>query len=165
MTAFHSTPRRHRRTLQHLPGIALATLTLALAGCGGGSGEGLDANGRPLSENGGGTNPLRPTFTSIQANVLTPMCVGCHAGAAAPAGLRLDEGSSYALLVGIASAEVGSLQRVAPGNPGASYLIQKLEGSAAVGARMPLGGPYLDPATIAVIRQWIADGAARDGQP
>lgn len=144
--------------------LAALTLALALAACGGGSGEGLDANGRPLSE-GGGIGPLRPTFASIQANVLTPMCVGCHAGAAAPAGLRLDEGSSYALLVGVASAEVGSLQRVAPGNPGGSYLIQKLEGSAAVGARMPLGGPYLDPATIAIIRQWIANGAAREGQP
>jgi hypothetical protein len=81
------------------------------------------------------------------------------------AGLRLDEGSSHALLVGVPSAEVGSVLRVAPGNPGASYLVQKLEGSAAVGARMPLGGPYLDSATMAVIRQWIANGAARDGQP
>lgn len=148
---------------------AIALALAALASCGGGSGEGLDANGRPLTENGGtgtGTGTkLQPTFASIQANVLTPICVGCHAGAAAPAGLRLDESSSYALLVGVASAEAGSLKRVAPGNPGDSYIIQKLEGRAAVGARMPLGGPYLDQATIDVIRQWIANGAAKDGQP
>lgn len=144
---------------------ALAVVTLALAACGGGSGEGLDANGRPLTDGGGGADTLQPTLASMQARVLTPMCVGCHAGAAAPAGLRLDEGSSHALLVGVPSAEVGSVLRVAPGNPGASYLVQKLEGSAAVGARMPLGGPYLDSATMAVIRQWIANGAARDGQP
>jgi hypothetical protein len=146
---------------------AVAAMAIGLAACGGGSGEGLDANGRPLaeSEGAGGQGQLRPIFSSIQANVLTPMCVGCHAGAAAPAGLRLDAGSSYALLVGVASAEVGSLRRVAPGNPADSYLIQKLEGSAAVGARMPLGGPYLDAATIAVIRQWIADGAKQDSQP
>ncbi len=142
--------------------VGVAAAAIALAGCGGGSGEGLDANGRPLTEGTGTGSQLRPTFSSIQANVLTPICVGCHAGAAAPAGLRLDASSSYALLVGVASAEVGSLQRVAPGNPGDSYLIQKLEGRAAVGARMPFGGPYLDAATIAVIRQWIADGALKD---
>jgi hypothetical protein len=61
--------------------------------------------------------------------------------------------------IGVPSTEVPSVLRVAPGNPDASYLIQKLEGHAAVGARMPFGGPYLDTATIAVIRQWITAGA------
>ena len=136
----------------------------ARAGCGGGSGEGLDANGRPTSGSGG-SSPLTATFESIQQNVFTPVCTGCHAGAAAPVGLRLDEASSYALLVGVASGEVSSLQRVAPGQPDTCYLIQKLEGRAAVGARMPLGGPVLDDATIAVIRQWIAAGAQRQVQP
>lgn len=128
----------------------------ALSACAG-SGEGLDENGRPAGEDDSGT--LQPTFQSIQDNVFTPICTGCHAGAGAPVGLRLDAGSSYALLVNAASAEVPSLQRVTPGNPDASYLIQKLEGTAAVGSRMPLNGPPLPAATIAVIRQWITDGA------
>lgn len=140
-------------------GMCVAVVAALVAGCGGGSGEGLDSNGRPISEGGGGSGTLQPTFESIQANVFTPMCTGCHAGAAAPAGLRLDAASSYALLVGVASAEVPSLQRVDAGSPDDSYLVRKLEGSATVGARMPLGGPYLDAATIAVIRQWIAAGA------
>lgn len=144
--------------------IGVTGLALVLAGCGGGSGEGLDRNGRPLGTGNGG-GPLTASFTSIQDNVFTPICTGCHAGAAAPMGLRLDAASSYALLVGVASGEVSSLQRVAPGRPDDSYVIQKLEGHAAVGARMPLGGPYLDDATIAVIRQWIAAGAAREAQP
>lgn len=144
---------------------AAALLAAALAGCGGGSGEGLDANGRPVGEGGGSGGPLQPTFASIQANVFTPICTACHAGASAPAGLRLDAGSSYALLVGVASAEVPGLQRVNPGNPADSYLVQKLEGRAAVGARMPFGGPYLDDATIAVIRQWIAAGAPQGSAP
>jgi len=142
--------------------VLAAGLTAVLASCGGGSGEGLDSSGRPTGGTAGG--PLTASFASIQDNVFTPVCTGCHAGAAAPAGLRLDAASSYALLVGVASAEVSSLQRVAPGRPDDSYLIHKLEGRAAVGARMPLGGPYLDDATIAVIRQWIAAGAPREAQ-
>jgi hypothetical protein len=51
---------------------------------------------------------------------------------------------------------------VAPGNPQNSYLIRKLEGNAAVGARMPLGAPALEQASIDVIRQWISDGAIDD---
>ncbi len=148
-------PTTRRRLCRALAGAA----ALAAAGCGGGSGEGLDSNGRPLSEGGAGNGTLTATFSSIQANVFTPRCTGCHAGASAPQGLRLDAGGSYALLVGVASAEVPSLQRVAAGNPDQSYLVQKLEGRAAVGERMPFGGPYLDDATIAVIRSWIAAGA------
>jgi hypothetical protein len=127
----------------------------ALSACAG-NGDGLDENGRPLEEDSGA---LQPTFQSIQDQVLTPVCTGCHAGAAAPLGLRLDEGASYALLVNASSVEVPALRRVQPGNPDASYLIQKLEGTAAVGSRMPLNGPALPQDTIAVIRQWITDGA------
>jgi hypothetical protein len=54
---------------------------------------------------------------------------------------------------------------VRPGDPDASYLIQKLEGRAAVGARMPLGAPALPQATIDVIRQWITQGAQRPAVP
>ena len=150
------------RACAGLRGALLAALAAAaLAGCGGGSGEGLDANGRPLGE-GGETGALQPTLASIQANVFTPVCTGCHAGASAPVGLRLDAANAYALLVGVASGEVSSLQRVKPGDPDNSYLIQKLQGNAAAGARMPFGGPYLDDATIAVIRTWIANGAPRE---
>lgn len=131
----------------------------ALSGCAG-DGTGLDANGRPLDGSGdGGSDTLQPTFQSIQDHVFTPICTACHAGAAAPLGLRLEAGASYALLVGAASVEVPALMRVQPGNPDASYLIHKLEGTAEVGGRMPLNGTPLPQATIDVIRQWITDGA------
>jgi len=49
---------------------------------------------------------------------------------------------------------------VVPGDPTNSYLVQKLMGAAAItGARMPLGGPYLDDATTAQVAAWIAAGA------
>jgi hypothetical protein len=124
-----------------------------------GNGAGLDQGGRPLTPGSTSGSPLVASFQSIQDHVFTPVCTVCHAGAAAPQGLRLDAANSYALLVGVPSNEVGSLQRVRAGDPDNSYLIQKLEGHAAVGAQMPFGGPYLGAATIAVIRQWISDGA------
>ena len=139
----------------------LLGLMTILNACAPGSGEGLDGNSRPLDE-GAGVGPLTAEFGSIQANVFTPSCAtaGCHAGAAAPLGLRLDEGSSYAMLVGIPSNQNPALSRVDPFNADTSYLIRKLEGTAASGGRMPLNGPpYLDQATVDVIRQWISDGA------
>ena len=129
-----------------------------LAGCAG-NGAGLDSNGRPLPPGGTGTGPLTADFASIQEDVFTPICTACHAGGGAPQGLRLDATNSYSLLVGVPSTEVPSVLRVKPGDPDNSYLIQKLEGHAAVGAQMPFGRPPLPAATIAVIRQWITDGA------
>jgi hypothetical protein len=141
--------------------LAHRLVALAAAGLGAcaGSGEGLDQNGRPLgSEAAGG--PLTATFESIQDNVFTPICSVCHAGGAAPEGMRLDAGNSFAMIVDVPSVEVPSLYRIKPGDPDNSYLVQKIEGHAAVGAQMPFGGPPLPAATIATIRQWVSDGAS-----
>lgn len=98
-------------------------------------------------------------FQEIQATVFTPICTACHLGATAPRGLRLDEANSFALLVNVASSEVPGLLRVNPGDPDQSYLVQKIEGTAAVGGRMPLGGPPLPQDRIDLVRSWIAAGA------
>ncbi|HSD70124.1 MAG TPA: hypothetical protein VLB07_11255 [Woeseiaceae bacterium] len=144
--------------------LSLTALAMfVLAGCSAGSGDGLDVSGRPLSE--GGNLPLAATLESIQANVFNPYCTVCHSGASAPQGLRLDAASSYANLVGVRSREDSSFFRVSPGQPDASYLIRKLEGTASSGAQMPLGGPPLPASTIAYIRQWITDGAQPDTGP
>lgn len=142
---------------------AAAILGIGLVGCSG-NGMGLDENGMPLTGNdsgnsGGAPLPLSADFASLQENVFTPICSVCHVGADAPQGLILDAQHSYSLLVGVPSTEVPSLLRVDPGNPGASYIVQKLEGTAAVGGQMPLGQPPLPASTIAFIKQWITDGA------
>lgn len=139
--------------------LALLAIALALAGCSAGDGSGLDANGRPLGE--GGSVPLAPTLASLQVNVFSRSCAvsGCHAGGTAPLGLRLDAGFSYARLVGQSSVESPAQLRVAPGDPDGSYLVQKIEGIAAVGGRMPLNQPALAAEEIAAIRAWIAAGA------
>jgi hypothetical protein len=140
----------------------VVAVSLFLVSCAPGSGEGLNVSGRPLSE--GGDLPLAPTLESIQVNVFDAACIVCHAGAAAPLGLRLDTDSSFVNLVGVSSSQVGSLLRVDPGDPDRSYLVRKLEGTAAEGELMPLGGPPLPQATIDFVRQWITDGALPDSQ-
>lgn len=153
--------------LKHMdPRHAAVTLTRALLSAGllviaacAGNGEGLDDNGNPIASSGE-TPPLSAEFSSIQANIFTPICSVCHVGGGAPEGLRLDAADSYNLLVGVPSTEVPSLMRVKPGDPDSSYIIQKLQGTAAVGGRMPLGGPYLSADQIAFIQQWIANGAS-----
>ncbi|HXS79671.1 MAG TPA: hypothetical protein VN818_05270 [Gammaproteobacteria bacterium] len=121
-----------------------------LAACG--SGDGFVGSG-------GVVGPLEPNFNSIQANIFDQVCEHCHSGASAPAGLRLDAANSYASLVGVSSVERPGVMRVAPGNANSSYIIQKLEGTAGVGERMPAGLPPLPQSDINVIRQWIGDGA------
>ena len=100
------------------------------------------------------------TFTEIQTQVFTATCAasGCHGGAAPQQGLSLVA-PAYASVVGVASTEVPSLQRIRAGDATNSYLVQKLEGTASVGARMPLGGPFLDATAIARIRAWVNAGA------
>jgi methionine-rich copper-binding protein CopC len=137
---------------------AMLCLTV-LQGCAG-SGKGLDADGNPIGAGSSASVPLSADFASLQANVFTPICSVCHVGGGAPEGLRLDAADSYSLLVNVPSTEVPSLMRVKPGDPDNSYIVQKLEGTAAVGGQMPLGGPYLPASTIAFIRQWISNGAA-----
>ncbi|MDA1313804.1 MAG: hypothetical protein O2968_10755 [Acidobacteria bacterium] len=82
-------------------------------------------------------------------------CLGCHHHGsldqpALSGGLALD--SYEAVLKG------GMAPIVRPGQASESELLRRLETSDPA-IRMPRGGPPLDAETIAVIRQWIEDGA------
>jgi methionine-rich copper-binding protein CopC len=141
--------------------IIVALLALAATGCAG-NGSGLDANGNPVTPGGGSGTPLTADFKSIQDNVFTPICTKCHIGAGAPQGLQLDAANSYAMLVGVPSAEQPAVLRVAAGDPANSYIIRKLQATGGIsGGQMPLGGPYLPQSTIDVIAQWITAGAPK----
>lgn len=147
--------------------FTLAALFLNLTACGAGSGEGLDNQGLPVKDNPvkQPTPNVDATLASLQQNIFGAICINCHTGSNAPRGLRLDsEENSYAFLVSHAADEKPELMRVNPGNPDASYIVQKLEGaSGIVGGRMPLGGPYLSQTQINNVRDWIANGAPRTG--
>lgn len=128
--------------------------------------EALDARGNTGSSNSvvvTVANAAPVTLTQIQDEVFTPTCAvsGCHDGGGnvLPRSMDLRAGNSHASIVNVPSEQV-ALDRVEPGDPDASYLIDKLEGNQAAGtSQMPFGGTALDQATIDMIRQWIAEGA------
>jgi hypothetical protein len=87
-------------------------------------------------------------------------CAGCHIGGGASGGLALDSG--YTTLVGVASTQLSSMDRVDPGATATSYLWHKLEDTqgtvGGTGVRMPYGGA-LTTEQLAVIETWIGEGA------
>ena len=68
-------------------------------------------------------------FATLNANVLTPYCIRCHAGFSAASGL-----TSY----------------VVAGNPGGSSLYTQAESGA-----MPPGGPTIPSAALEIINTYI----------
>jgi hypothetical protein len=161
-----------RRTTERkgAPLLPVLGLSLLLAACAG-SGEGLDQNGNPIgSSSGSGSGSSSGAgssggvaFETIQDQVFTPICSKCHAGASAPEGMQLTEGQAYGMIVNVPSQEVPSLDRIKPGDSADSYLVQKIMGTAAVGAQMPDGCPVTQPclsqSTIDMIVQWVEEGA------
>ena len=110
--------------------------------------------------------PAAVTLAQLQSTIFTPRCSSCHTGggAALPASMNLTSAAAtFAALVNVASTEQPALQRVLPNDAANSYLIHKLEGAAGItGDRMPLGGPFLDQATIDQVKSWIDAGAANN---
>jgi hypothetical protein len=139
-----------------------AMLVLALAG---------PACDEKLSDVAGPSPSLVPTFDSISQEIFSTTdlagrtaCANCHTGRIPNININFTSGvDAYALLVNVPSRQRPDLMLVAPGNPDASYLIQKLEGTPGiVGLRMPRNGPpYLTEGQIKVIRRWIEIGAPR----
>ena len=135
--------------------VVLSVLALSCAGDGGDPPAGGSTTTTSL---GGGSASL----TVIQNSIFTPTCAfgGCHDAFTAAESLNLSTADdSFNELVGVAST-CGSAVRVVPGNPGASYLLDKLgAGAAPCGDVMPLGFAALSDADIDLIRNWIQAGA------
>ena len=107
-------------------------------------------------------NQIEPTLSSIQTNIFDLNCAlsGCHAGPNPQLGLDLSAGQARANMVGVPSVQRGTVLRIAPGDPDASYLVWKIEGRPEIGGqRMPRGRAPLAQAQIDLVRQWIAAGA------
>jgi len=126
----------------------------------------------------------KPDWPNLFASVIVSRCAveGCHGGIPPgrmePTGMLLldpdDSDVSYDDLVAVASMGAVCIDaprtRVIANDAMDSLLIKKLEGDgspdgAECGDRMPQGGPYLSPATIAAFREWIDTGALRTPPP
>ena len=131
----------------------LTVLGLAVA-CGGDDGT--------SPENGNGNNP--PTLSGDVQPILTANCTtGCHGGAQPILGQNLSEGQTIASTVNVASSELPTMDRIEPGEPDNSYLVNKIQGTQAsvggIGERMTLNRDALTQEQIDIVRAWIADGA------
>lgn len=88
-------------------------------------------------------------------------CSTCHGGTNPIMGQNLSTGQAYTNIVNVASHEAAGWYRVVPGHPDISALYLKISSDTPpYGSRMPLGGPYMSAADIALVHDWIALGAA-----
>lgn len=99
--------------------------------------------------------------------IFNAQCVYCHVTGAENGGLNLARSASHAALVGTPSTE-SPLARVKAGEPEASYLWHKLNGThvgvGGSGNAMPMSDPprLLEPAQRALFKAWIEAGAPND---
>jgi hypothetical protein len=110
-------------------------------------------------DDGGDEGPAAVSFMEIRDRVLQPSCsfMACHSGASPAGMLGLADDDAHAQLM--ASSPTTMRTRVVPGDPDASYVMQKLtEEAPAAGDQMPPTAP-LDDARIELMRSWITDGA------
>ncbi len=143
---------RRRPALALAATIVVVGMALAVASCGGEDDD--EGSGTPVS------------FSQVEAVFESNGCQGCHPGV--NSSLDLTNGKAYDDLVGIRALEDPDLYRVVAGDPENSFLYLKVGGAPviadipAVGSRMPPGAPPMAAEDIAIIRDWIAQGAKRD---
>jgi hypothetical protein len=113
----------------------------------------------PPTAPGPGPGPTGPPLTpdSIQA-IFSGYCTNCHTGGTSGSGgMDLTPDSSYSFLVNFPSTRCSPLDRVEPGDPVNSCIVQRIEGT--VIPRMPMFQPALDDSNIRKIKNWISEGA------
>ncbi|MEZ4239818.1 MAG: c-type cytochrome domain-containing protein [Myxococcota bacterium] len=106
---------------------------------------------------GGGSTAGGDGWCGVQS-LFDAHCTSCHSPGAGPlGGLDLQTDAYTALLDGQSAYSGRTL--VVPGDPGASFLVAKLEGTqGSDGGVMPMSGA-LPASAIDVVKTWIADGA------
>jgi len=85
--------------------------------------------------------------------ILTRHCLECHGPERDISGFRVDRQD-----VLLAGGEYG-LPAIVPGDPDDSFLLQVLEGTSDDLSMPPEGSPPVSPSDLALLREWIAQGA------
>ena len=89
-------------------------------------------------------------------------CGDCHGASRPKKGLDLSLGKGYATLVDRPANEIPELLLVKAGDPGASYLWQKLTHTASEGKGMPrtiFSAKKLPDEQLDLVKRWIEEGA------
>ncbi|HKB75091.1 MAG TPA: hypothetical protein VKC58_00755 [Myxococcales bacterium] len=122
---------------------------------------------------------LQPTYSSIDRGLFQVSCgasgskgINCHSPEGAGSASFLDlSGDAYARLVNRTAVnplgDLKDLLLVKPGDPDASFLVQKLRLTTALDAHLGSGMPADAPGSICAssvdaIAQWIREGAGRN---
>jgi hypothetical protein len=102
------------------------------------------------------------SFSADVQPVFTARCAtnGCHKGVKPQEGLNMTAGSAYGALVNVTAAQCNDgRKRVLPGDPGQSYIVNKLLGTGmCFGTKMPKLGAVPE-GELAAITNWICGGA------
>jgi hypothetical protein len=102
------------------------------------------------------------SFSGAVQPILTAKCAagGCHGGVVPQGGINLSSGKSYASMVGVPAQQCNDGRlRVKPGDPGASYVVDKMTNTdICSGTQMPKTG-LLPSAEIQTVVDWICQGA------
>lgn len=93
----------------------------------------------------GGSATLEPRYASIKVRIINTKCLSCHSGNNPSGGIDM-------------TTRAGLNPAIAAGNPNGSRLVSALERPG--NDFMPRNGARLPASDIAVIRQWIQNGAA-----
>jgi OmcA/MtrC family decaheme c-type cytochrome len=115
-----------------------------------------------------GAAPASASYRSIAEEIIVPRCASaaCHGGNPPAAFPQLDADAGWAEMVGQPSQQVSAMLMVKPYAPDESYLVLKLRNDAGrvggIATPMPIGDAVLEPADIATIEAWIANGAPND---
>jgi hypothetical protein len=131
-------PTFHRRRL--IVALAVVALICGLAAC---RGIGLFRH-KGSDDQVSFSRDIRPIFNQN--------CVPCHGG------VRQKNGVSFIFREEALGVGKSGRRTIVPGKPDASELIARVT-SADPEARMPYHGPPLPPQQIALLRQWIKEGA------
>src|SRR5690606_27406047 len=111
---------------------------------------------------------LEPTLANVSAAVFQPSCTfnACHGESGEAAGLNLQAADLHAELLDHEVIGSPGSSLIEPGDPDNSWLYQVMSSctptasGGGVVAHMPRNAPVLlDDRTVALVREWIADGA------
>lgn len=148
--------------------IALAVAALACASPGGGDVPPAQDAGADIAADAAPADACKvlPTLASLEADYFAKSCAfsSCHSAKGKKGGLDLSVGHAWESLVDVDATKAPGKKRVVPGEPDASFIVQKLEGPAAgEGKLMPEGStePFDPECRIHALREWVAAGAPK----